>query len=338
MSRTSATKPLPERSPGLRYRIPFWAFLGLVSTAFAEVLFPNTPFSPVAMAGIAFPVYFLHSVFLAGVVFRSGRVSFSSLYLAGVLFGLYEAYVTKVVWDPVGDPIPIQVAGLYPFEGLSLVLFWHPIMAFVIPVTVVELVATKSNRSVGPPLAGHAYASHLAVVAGASLSVFHGVLGEGPVTTLISTVSTLVVLFAVLWGWRRAGGHRFAMGQLLPRGRELRVLGVLLLGLYVIYGVALRPEALPERPLPHLLVLSTYAVVGGALLLSLRRPEAGDPSTDVSFSWRRVLAVAGAFVTATGAAGLFLTPLGTGVFLSYFVVGPTVGLACIVFVVRRLRR
>jgi hypothetical protein len=338
VSRTAATDARPNRSPGLRYRLSFWGFLGLVSTAFAEVPFPNTPFSPVAMAGMAFPVYFFHSVVLAGVVYRAGRVSYSSLYLAGVLFGLYEAYVTKVVWAPVGDPIPVQVAGLYPFETLSLVLFWHPIMAFVVPVTVVEVVATNSNRSVGPPLTGHAYAPHLAVVAGASLSVFHGVFGNGPVTSLILTAGTLVVLFAILLGWRRAGGHRFAMGQLLPRKKELLALGVLLLGLYVIYGVALRPGALPERPLPHLLVLSTYAFVGGALLLSLRRPEDGEPSTDVSFSWRRVLAIAGAFVTAAVAAGLFLAPLAPVVFLSYFVVGPAVGLASLVSVVRRLRR
>jgi len=87
--------------------------LDLVSTAFTEVLFPNTPFDPVLIFSVLIPVYLLHSVFFTGVLFSTNRVTYSTLYLSGVVFGLYEAYVTKVVWAPVGDPILLQFGGVY---------------------------------------------------------------------------------------------------------------------------------------------------------------------------------------------------------------------------------
>ncbi len=310
------------RSPGLARRIGFWVYLGLVSTAFAEVLFPNTP---VALLVVIAPVYLLHAVVLAGVVFRAGRVTYPALYLAGVLFGLWEAYVTKVVWAPVGDPIPFQVAGVYWFEALSLVLFWHPVVAFVLPVVVVEAVATDSGRAPGPPLAGHRYAPHLAVAAGAYLALFQGTLGVAPAWVLLANVVTLAVLLGGLAVWRATGSHGYAMAALLPRGRELWTLGAALAGLYLVLGATFRPGALPRRPLPHLIVLAAYAVVGGALLATLRRGPDADATTAVAFTWPRVLAATAAFVLASFGSGLLLAPLGSYVFLSYFVVGLAVG-------------
>ena len=324
--------------PALSRRLGFWFLLGLVSTAFAEVLFPNTPFDPVLIFSVLVPVYLLHSVFFAGVLFSTDRVTYSTLYLLGVVFGLYEAYVTKVVWAPVGGPLPFRLGGVYWFETLSLVLFWHPVVAFVIPVALVEAVATDSEESLVPPIAGHRYAPHLAVSVAAYLAVFQGTLGRGPVTTVLKNTVALGVVLGFLFVWRRTGSHRYKMESLLPRGRELWVLGAVLLALYPLFGATLRPEALPREVQPHLIVLTIYAVIGGLLLVTLRRGSTTETTASVSFTWARALVAVGAFVITSFGAGLFLSSLRDAVFLSYFAVGLSVGAASLAYVGIRHRR
>ncbi|MFO7944382.1 MAG: hypothetical protein R6U51_08825 [Anaerolineales bacterium] len=49
---------------------------------------------------VVVPLYGLHILVLAHLVYRSPQPHFPSLIFAGMLFGLYEAYLTKVLWDP----------------------------------------------------------------------------------------------------------------------------------------------------------------------------------------------------------------------------------------------
>jgi hypothetical protein len=307
-------------------------FLGLVSAAIAEVTFPNTPFDVGTVLLVLLPVYFLHSVVLAGVVYQYGSVSYRSLYLAGVLFGLWETYVTKVAWAPVGDPIPVEVAGVHVFETLSLVLFWHPLVAFVLPVTVVERLATDSRRSLVPPLAGHGYVPHLAVTAAGCLAVFQGSLGRGPSVTLLSNVVVLGVLLGFLWVWRWSGGDAYSMESLLPGGWELRGLAVALVALYVFFGATLRPSALPERPGPHAVVVGTYVLVGAGFLTSIGTKATPEPTAGNAPDWSHILGAAGAFVLASLGAAVLLAPFGPYVFLAFFTITPVVGIANLTYV------
>jgi hypothetical protein len=321
-----------NESPGWGHRVGFWVFLGLVSAAIAEVTFPNTPFDIGTVLFVLLPVYFLHSVVLAGVVYRYGSVSYRSLYLAGVLFGLWETYITKVAWAPVGEPIPVEVAGVHVFETLSLVLFWHPLVAFVLPVVVVERLATDSRRSLVPPLAGHGYAPHLAVAAAGCLAVFQGSLGRGPSVTLLSNVVVLGVLLRFLWVWRRTGGGAYSMESLLPGGWELRGLAVALVALYPVFGATLRPSALPESPGQHAVVVGTYLLVGAGFLTSLGTKATPEPTTEDAPNWSRILGAAGAFVLASLGAAVLMAPFGPYVFLAFFSITPAVGIASLAYV------
>jgi hypothetical protein len=325
-------------APSLPRKVAFWLLVGLASTALAEVPFPGTPFDLLALATVVGPIYLLHTVVLAGVVYRTDRVSFGSLYLAGAVLGLYEAYVTKVVWAPVGDPLGVVVAGVHPIETLSLVLFWHPLMAFALPIAAVELAATDSTRSLVPPLSGHRFARPLWVVGLASLAVFHGVLGGGPGATLLSTSAAVGVLLAALSAWRLTGGHRFSMAALLPAGRELWVLGAALAGLYLLWGAALRPAALPRGLVPHIVVLALYAVVVGLLVARLRADGDVPAGVPASFTWPRALAVAVAFTVASTVASLLLAPLATLVFVAYFTTSVLAGVGILVAVTVELVR
>lgn len=310
--------------------------LGLTSTAFAEVLFPTTAFDPATMALFAAPVYLLHSVVLAGVVYRADRVGYPTLYLAGVVLGLYEAYVTKVVWAPLGDRPLVFVGGVSVFETAGLVLFWHPVVAFLLPVTVVETVATASDRSLGPPLAGHRFAGPLVVALAGYLLLFQATLG-GPVRALLGNLLAAAVLLAALFAWWQTGGHTHGMRALLPTGRTLGVLAVCLVGVSLGLGALIRPDALPTRPTPHLLVLAAYLVAGGLLAALLRGEWSPSSDASVRVTWRRILAGAGAVVLAAPVLGVVGAPLALPVFLSYYAVAVGVGAASLGAVALALR-
>jgi len=61
---------------------------------------------------VVFPLYTLHTLVLAFLFFRRKQISLPVLFLAGMLFGLYEAYITKVLWNPTWGDAHIMVAGL----------------------------------------------------------------------------------------------------------------------------------------------------------------------------------------------------------------------------------
>lgn len=47
---------------------------------------------------VTYCLYFAHFFFFTTLAVRTGKTSLSSLYLWGVLFGLYGASITKVIW------------------------------------------------------------------------------------------------------------------------------------------------------------------------------------------------------------------------------------------------
>ncbi len=51
------------------------------------------------------PLYGLHALLGGWLVMRASRVTWPVVYLPGVLFGLYEAYITKVLWDPTWSKV-----------------------------------------------------------------------------------------------------------------------------------------------------------------------------------------------------------------------------------------
>jgi hypothetical protein len=317
-------------------RVGFWLLLGLTSTAFAEVLFPTTPFEPVTLLTFAVPIYLLHSVVLAAVVYRADRVSYTTLYLAGILLGLYEAYVTKVLWAPIGDRPTVEVGGLFVFETLGLLFFWHSIVAFVLPVVVIETVATSSSWSLRPPLVGHRFSRPLAVTIAVYLLLFQGGFG-GPIRALLGNTIALTVLLTALFLWRRTGGHTHEMRALLPSGTTLAALAVALVVVSAGLSAMIRPEEFPTAPLPHFLVLSMYLAAGGLLAVLLRNDDPQPTGVPVQFSWRWILGAAGSIVVASPVLGLVGAQLLLPVFLSYYLVAVLVGVVALGAVALELR-
>jgi len=235
--------------------------LGALSMLFAEVFSGASTLWFLDAWGLflTYPLYLAHAIFLVNVAFHWKKTSPRQLYFFGMLFGLYEALITKVLWfgyPASTGPMVGYVFGIAWGEFLTLVLFYHPIMSFVVPVFVYELL----SRDVLP---GHErflqknWKSLLLViiliVMGASFQ------SNGAKYDVVRSVGSMggSILIVVLL-------------HVLSKGKNLQslILGkkgmtAVLVYLFVLYGVTtavIFPERLPKMILPYLLILLWYLV------------------------------------------------------------------------------
>ena len=109
----SSHEPAP-----LNQRLQFCLSLGWFSFAFAELACSSTPslFWPVFELGwslaVTWPLYMSHAVVLLTALVRlrarlgSSTVPPVCLWLAGMVFGLYESWITKVLFRPTFNGFP----------------------------------------------------------------------------------------------------------------------------------------------------------------------------------------------------------------------------------------
>ncbi|MCO6041393.1 hypothetical protein [Thermococcus alcaliphilus] len=219
-------------------RYVFWFIIASLSALFGEVAIGSTLypfFSPWGVL-VILPLYGLHTLVLASIVYRFGRPRFETLYLVGIIFGLYEAYITKIIWNPDWES-PIQVGGISVLELLVVVFFWHPFMSFMIPVGAAELLT--SRRKLLPE-----FVLKRPLLFAIILGALESSNSPSPLHSFLSLASTLTVILLLIWWWRKHyEGEN--LDDLLPTLKELRVLIPLLLVYYIVLGLGIKREAIP---------------------------------------------------------------------------------------------
>lgn len=258
--------------PSIREKLLFWILLGLLSTYFAESVAGSTLFPFTTLIGLffVFPVYFLHIVVLATILCWRGVPRFCTLYAGGMLFGMYESYMTKVLWISNSPQGPlVRLAGISVLDFLALVLFWHPLMAFVLPLVVGDRWLTRSPSIRFCRFRGDTR-SWLAV---AALCGFNqGIHSPSPLYSLASGAICFLLLTGFGVYWRRLQGDEHDLRNLLPNTRQFGALAILLAGQYLFFTFRFRAEKLPGWG-PQLAVLVVYALLGILLVLHLRKSQ-----------------------------------------------------------------
>lgn len=322
----------------LSHRILFWILLGATSTFFAEVISGSSPFIFFDAWGlrVVFPLYSLHILVLAGLAFKNGAPRFSTLFFAGMLFGLYEAYITKVLWQPPwGASISVLGVDLLAFG--TLVPYWHNFLSFLIPLLVVELWATNSQvifnalpSFVQSRLANPRWQIGLAIWFGIVESA-----AREPGQSLVSGVANLLVIVVLFLLWRRFSQRKYPLVDLVPKGRSFWVFAFLLAMFYIWAIPSILPERLPEFG-AQLTILVIYLLVGLAFFASRRRPADID-SRPLAIKWRPVWTLIAAYLASTFLYG-FLPP---GLKIIAFAIngygGMLVGLVALIYSLRHLR-
>jgi hypothetical protein len=275
---------LNQSRPTSVQKLLAWAILGGLSVFFAEISLGSYPFAFFDLWGLGAvcPLYSLHLLVLATIVFWRGRPRFSALYFAGVLVGLYEAYMTKQIWSPDWDPHPMRLGGVAVLATAVLILWWHTFMAFIVPLLVGEIaigdsryVALSLPRRVRALLFGKRRTVVLCVIAMA-FGLLHSCSHQTLPTTghvLVSAAASAGVLFGLVWLWRRmTRGQGFTLPAVLPTRLQFVVLAVCLALQYVVFGIALRREFMPGLG-PQASVWLLYLFFGTCLYLAMRRPN-----------------------------------------------------------------
>lgn len=235
--------------------------LGALSVLFAEVFSGASTLWFLDSWGLllVYPLYLGHAVFFLNVAVLWKKTTPRQLYFFGMLFGLYEAFITKVLWFGYPNstgPMVGYFFGIAWGEFLTLVLFYHPVMSFLVPVFVYELLSSDI-------LPGHEWFLQknwktlllviLLIVMGASFQ------SNGANYELLRSVGSMggsLLIVAVL--------HYVSRGkslQSLVLGKK--GLAFLLFYLIILYGVTtavIFPERLPRMVLPYVLIFLWYVV------------------------------------------------------------------------------
>ncbi|MHA1281542.1 MAG: hypothetical protein ACTSQP_03480 [Promethearchaeota archaeon] len=138
-----------EISGGTKFKLSL--LIGLLSMFYAEVFSGASPLwiiNPWSLI-VTFWLYLAHCIFFLNLALRTGKTSIPQLYLWGVLFGLYESWITQVVWAGYGTEGPtfgLSIGGIALIEFCSMVFFWHPILSFIMPILTFEAFIVSKNR------------------------------------------------------------------------------------------------------------------------------------------------------------------------------------------------
>jgi hypothetical protein len=322
-----------------KHQFLFWLILAAFSTFFAEVFSGSDMFPFFNTWGIlvVVPLYGLHIILLASLVYRAGKPRFSSLVFAGMIFGLYEAYLTKVLWSPPwGDPVII--AGFAPVETLVLVFWWHAWFSFIIPLLVAEKLLTGST-SLGNSLPGklgsffNSWGGLAAVMAFGGL--FQTINSPSVGHSLLSGLSTTAVLVSLVVLWKRVTREKeYQLAELLPNQKQFRWLLVPAGLMYLTMGIFIRPDWYPGL-IGHLMIWIFYGIVIFLFLRSQKLPPSPSTST-IKRSWepKRWLLLAGIFPLAATLGELLISGLFEVLALIFWFGGILFGLVTFIKAVR----
>jgi len=237
-------------------------------------------------------LYFAHFFMLCTLAAWTGRTSLGALYLWGVLFGLYESWITKVIWSGYGGDGKLALGSLgpYGYSEISMVFLFHPVASFLLPLAV-TCVLNPPLRAWFPDVAwltGRGAAARLVqVYMVLSFSLTMAINSGGPLHLAVNLAFVLALLSVLLW-LTRSGLAAIPAPHLVVFGRAgLSVASIYLAALYSLTYRFIRPEGLPSISI-QLLTLIFYAMAGIGLWVYQRRTPIEAP-TGVTADERRRL-------------------------------------------------
>lgn len=250
--------------------------LSYTSVYFAEVIsgsFKYPLFDIWGYLGVI-PIYGLHTILLLYIITRKtkeGIIPFRILYFAGILFGLYEAYLTKVLWTGLSEDAFI-LGNIAILDFIVLVFFWHPIMSFIVPVLVFELLVVKEQSVYSglPEKIKRLLLSKKSLFVLIFLVGMIQALNSGEIIVAVSSslgAGIPLVLFYYLL-YRKNYQKKYTWIEILPTKRESIICAVLLLLYYVGMGLVLKPEELTVAN--QVTIFIYYVIFGFIFYFSIR--------------------------------------------------------------------
>lgn len=341
----SPTATEPQMTPSFVTKLLFWIIMGALSVFFAEVVVASDPYPFFHAWGIVVvvPLYLLHILVLGRIAFKTPRLTFGLLFFLGIIFGLYEAYITKVLWDPPWGPF-YYLGGIAPVQTIVLTLWWHPWMAFIVPLLAGETFLTGSREVRGTffpwlqrQMAKPFHKNWLVILFLVAAGLLQSSNASSIQMSVLSFFSTGIVIAGLIMVWRSlTWGKTYSMRSLMPEGQQFWVMVVLLAGMYGFLGTTLRADSMAAS-IGQITIAVTYAILAILVVREIRISRPGVEPVAEAGSWSFVRAMSGLALVIAAAAGsqVFLGPLRLWIIPIAWLVGGTFGIIILVWVVYR---
>jgi hypothetical protein len=269
-----------EEKVPLGAKVVFILLAGALSMFFAEVCSGSSVlwFATAWAWLVTFWLYLAHTILFINLALYFKRTSITALYLWGVFFGLYEAWITKVAWAGYMNQAPAMgtFLGFAVQEFPLIVFFWHAVMSFILPVLAFEALSGRILPGHLPILTKNRRNWLLAIVAailGATFLAFNS--GSNIVATVVTALGSFVLIGALYLIASKRYGRYFSIESLRLGKAGMVILCAYLALLYLVTFFFMLPERIAP-PLTILLTLGVYVVIG--ILLYLKKPDGPEPS------------------------------------------------------------
>jgi len=327
-----------------KHKIFFWLVLAAYSTFFAEVFAGSDMFPFFNIWGILVivPIYGLHIILLTSIIFKYGNPTLSTLVFAGMLFGLYEAYMTKVLWKPDWGA-SLVIGEVAVVEMIVLVFWWHTWFSFITPLVLGERLLTNSHHVLNG-LTGklHRFYSDwkgylLLIVFG---GIFQSINSPSVEMSMLSGVSTGGVLILLTLIWKRiTREENYSLPDLLPNRKEFCFLSIWLGALYLFLGMTMFPERIPGV-FGQSIIIIFYIVIISLFRRALYISQSFTPHKTVSPEtppkyWLLIWAV---FILTLFFAKIALNEFAGAIILSGWAIGGSVGIVLFIKAWKKLKK
>jgi len=215
--------------------------LSLTSVYFAEVIAGSSKYPLYDFWGIfvVIPLYGLHTIVLLYILKKylgNRKILFTTLYFAGTLFGLYEAYLTKVLWIGLSPESSIFM-NIAWMEFIVLVFFWHPLFAFIIPSLVFEGFMTNDSylfNGLSEKVKNIIKSKTGLFIIFSIIGIFMALNAIDSINVFMSGVLNAIPILLLYYLLRRLGIHeKYSLDDILPDKNEIKICIGLLIVLYV---------------------------------------------------------------------------------------------------------
>ncbi|MHA1339406.1 MAG: hypothetical protein ACTSRZ_04235 [Promethearchaeota archaeon] len=260
--------------------------IGLLSMYFAEIFSGASHLWFLDLWGIfvTFPLYMFHLLFFLNIAMKFKRKRIPQLYILGMLFALYESWITKVLWNGyiVSDLNAKPIFGLFLSVGLNeyvvLVGFWHPILSFLTPIIIYEMLAISSE--------GKIISSHYSALKKGKkqkfflimIYVFGAIFQlNGAFYDLFTAFFSILgnlILIEIFYKLSIRKGKPLSIERLQLSTKQLIIVGIYLICLYITCTFALLPQFLPKDPIAYATILISYIIF--ILLFKISRRDPND--------------------------------------------------------------
>jgi len=279
-----------------KVRIVLLVLFSLISVFFAEIISGSMRYPLFDLWGyfVVIPLYGLHTIIILYIIKSSvsnKKILFSTLYFGGVLFGLYEAYLTKVLFVGLTEDA-FMLLQIPIIDYIVLVFFWHPIFAFIIPIVAFEKIIAKTDyiyqglpRFIKGILSKKYGLAFIMIVIGL-FSAFNGMFDSLTLSELSLAVPILIIIY---WLYKKKHINEYTLDDILPTKKGITFWIIYLSLIYIGLGVFFMPEVLTiSNQVP---IWISYIVFGLIFYIKIKSNSKEEDSDAISsnVSYRSIL-------------------------------------------------